>query len=102
MKLNEVAEALEVTRSNLSGSSFNDVNLSNTRFENVNLSGCILQDVNLSGVRISNASLKELCITDVALAGMTINGILVTDLLASYEAMQVLANRTVTTVEDVN
>jgi uncharacterized protein YjbI with pentapeptide repeats len=102
MKLNEVAEPLDVTRSNLSDSNFNDVNLANARFENVNLSGSLLQNVNLSGVRISNANLNELAITDAALAGTTINGILVTDLLAAHEAIQVLANRTTTTVEDIN
>jgi len=102
MKLNEVAEPLDATRSNLSSSTFNDVNLANAAFENVNLSGSILHDVNLSSARISNANLNGLAITDAALAGMTINGILVTDLFAAYEAMQVLANRTTTTLEDIN
>ena len=101
MKLKEVAEPLDATRCNLSGSTFDDVNLSDAAFEDVNLSGSQIKDANLSNVRISNANLSHLAITDAALDGMTINGLLVTDLLAAHEAMQVLANRT-TTIEDIN
>jgi hypothetical protein len=36
------------------------------------------------------------------LAGMTINGILVTDLLAAYEAVQVLASSANANVEETN
>jgi uncharacterized protein YjbI with pentapeptide repeats len=91
MKLHEVGESLDVTRCNLSGSTFHDVNLSGTTLENVNLSGGRIIHANLAGLQITDVNLTGVAISDAALPGMTINGILVTDLLESYEAVQVLA-----------
>ncbi len=53
-------QRLDVKGSDISGSTFDDVNMS----------GCTAHDVNLSGLRIE---------------GMTINGIKVEDMLAAYE-----------------
>jgi uncharacterized protein YjbI with pentapeptide repeats len=102
MKLHEVVENLDVTKCNLSGSTFNDVNLSDITLEKVNLSGGRIEDANLSGLRIANACLSGLSISDASLAGMTINGILVTDLLESHEAMQVLASISNPKIEESN
>jgi uncharacterized protein YjbI with pentapeptide repeats len=76
MKLERQTEPLDVLNCDLSGSSFNDVNLT----------GAVLDNVNLSGLKINNACMKKVSITDAALQGMTINGILVTELLAAYNA----------------
>jgi uncharacterized protein YjbI with pentapeptide repeats len=88
MKLHQFAEPLEVTRSRLVESIFNDVNLAGTTFENVNLSNARIHDVKLSHLVIDNANLSHASIAESCLHGMTINGILVTDLLAAYSAQQ--------------
>jgi uncharacterized protein YjbI with pentapeptide repeats len=86
MKLEHVRESLEASKCDLAGSTFDDVNLANVVLENVNLSGGRFHDVNLSRLQITNACCHDVAISDAALDGMTINGILVTDLLAAYEA----------------
>ena len=58
----------------LGGSKFDDVNLGNATFHNINLKGARFDDVNFSHAAIINANLE----------GMTINGILVTEMLAAY------------------
>lgn len=102
MKLYEQAEPLEARKCNLSDAIFNDVNLSNASFENVNLSGTRITDANLTGLHITNVNLGGAVIADAVFEGMTINGILVTDLLASYEAMRVLSINSSSHVEDIN
>jgi hypothetical protein len=42
----------------------------------------------MAGLRIANACLSDVAISDAMLEGMTINGILVTDMLAAYEAQR--------------
>jgi len=76
MKLQDSSEPLDVEKCDLSGSRFNDVNLS----------GTVLDNVNLTGLRINNACMSNVAISDAALEGMTIDGILVTELLAAYNA----------------
>lgn len=78
MKLENAKVCLEVVNCNLSGSSFHDVNFSNT----------VLDDVNLSHLKITNACMHDVSISDAMLDGMTINGIEVTELLAAYQAAQ--------------
>ena len=78
MKLRDVKERLEVHHADLSGSSFDDINMSGWRVDNVNLAGLKVSDANLAG-----ASIK-----DCRLEGMTIDGILVTELLQAYRATQ--------------
>ena len=56
--------------------------------EDANLSGWKVHDVNLSGLKITQANLQGASIRDSRIDGMTINGILVTDLLAAYQAGQ--------------
>jgi uncharacterized protein YjbI with pentapeptide repeats len=70
----------------LAGCSFRNVNISGATFENVNISGCKVLDVNLSGLKITKTNLQGAAISESRLDGMSINGILVTDLLAAYEA----------------
>lgn len=43
-------------------------------------------NVNFSGLRVSQANLAGATIADCRLDGMTIDGILVTDLLKTYQA----------------
>ena len=78
MKLEKAKERLEIVDCNLSGSSFHNVNFSNT----------VLDDVNLSHLKITNACMHDVSISDAMLDGMTINGIAVTVLLATYRAAQ--------------
>ena len=78
MKLKDVKERLEVHHSDLSGSSFEDINMSGWRVDNVNLAGLRLSHANLAGAAITNCRLE----------GMTIEGIAVADLLAAYRAAQ--------------
>jgi uncharacterized protein YjbI with pentapeptide repeats len=74
MKVHDVAEPIEATRANLSGSTF--TKLAGSRWNNVNLSGLRITDANLS-----HASIAESCTE-----GMTIDGIAVADLMAAYRA----------------
>jgi uncharacterized protein YjbI with pentapeptide repeats len=108
MKLHGVKECLDVHNSDISGSAYDDVNMSGSVIGNVNLAGCSFKqvnmsgaaiedanlsgwkvhDVNFSGLKIMQANLQGASIKDSRLDGMTINGILVTDLLAAYQAAQ--------------
>ncbi len=86
MELHKTAEHLNVSETDVSGSKFDDVNFSGATFENVNMSGWRVNNVNLSGLRITRANLAGAAISDARMNGMTINGILVSDLLAAYQA----------------
>ena len=96
MKLHEAKERLDVRKSDLSGSAFDDVNLSSCTVHNVNLSGASLDDVNmsgwrvnyvnLSGLRLSKANLAGASISESRYDGMTIDGVLVTEMIAAYKA----------------
>jgi uncharacterized protein YjbI with pentapeptide repeats len=70
---------------NIAGCSFRNVNISGATFEDVNMSGWRVSDVNLSGLKITKSNLQGVSIADSRLDGMTINGILVTQLLTTYE-----------------
>ena len=85
MKLHETKERLEITKSDVSGSVLDDVNMSGSTIHNVNLSGASVDDVNmsgwrvnyvnLSGLRLTKANLAGASITDSRYDGMTIDGI---------------------------
>src|SRR5260370_22007841 len=90
----EGKQRLEVHKADLSGSVYEDVNLSGGDFHNINLSGSSFDDVNMSGWRVHNVNLAGLRIDQANLAGasivngrlegMTIEGLPVTDLLAFW------------------
>ena len=86
MKLTDMTEALQVTDSNLTGSSFQDVDLSGSKINNARLQKLELQDVDFSESLIVDANLSGLEIRDCNLNGMQINGVAVTDLFAAYSA----------------
>ena len=96
VELNQVDQRLEVTQSCLSGSTFNDVNISEASFDNLNLSGAkiqnatlagsSIQDASLFGIKIANADLRHAAIADCLIDGMTIEGVAVTELMAAYRA----------------
>ncbi len=65
---------------------FTDSNIQATRFENVNLSEAVFDDVNMAGAVFGNINLSDVTISNANLTGMTINGVLVTELLAAFEA----------------
>ncbi|RED13824.1 pentapeptide repeat-containing protein [Pontivivens insulae] len=68
--------------------SVEESNLQGCRFDDVNLAEATYENVNLSGARFNNINFTNATITDANLSGMRIDGILVTDLLAAYEARQ--------------
>jgi uncharacterized protein YjbI with pentapeptide repeats len=78
MKIDGEKYRMTVTKSDLSGSVFDDVNLSGSTYENANLSGLRIDKVNLAGAVIVNSRLQ----------GMTIDGIDVMDLLAVWQDRQ--------------
>jgi uncharacterized protein YjbI with pentapeptide repeats len=82
MDLHEKKQRLDVKKSDVSGSSFDDVNMSGWR----------VNYVNLSGLRVTKANLAGASITESHYEGMTINGIAVTDMMAAYKAAQVSSN----------
>jgi uncharacterized protein YjbI with pentapeptide repeats len=96
MKIQDVAEPIEATRANLSGSTFVKVNLSGAAFSDVNLSSVTIDNVkltdsrwnnvNLSGLRITDANLSHASIAQSCTHGMTIDGIAIEDLMAAYRA----------------
>jgi uncharacterized protein YjbI with pentapeptide repeats len=98
MKLHERKEPLDVSKSDLSGSVFDDVNMSGCTLHNINLSGASLDDINMSGWRVHNVNLSGLRLTHANLAGaaiancrydgMTIDGIPVAAMIAAYKAAQ--------------
>lgn len=55
------------------------------------MTGSVFDDVNLTGARFRNVKLQDATIEESCIAGLRINGILVTDLLATYEAAKSLA-----------
>ena len=76
---------------NLAGSVFEDVNLSNTTVRNASLAGAVIEGSDVSGVRITRANLTNVAIKDSTLEGMTIDGILVTELPDAYRKVRAQA-----------
>ncbi|WP_085465355.1 pentapeptide repeat-containing protein [Mesorhizobium australicum] len=50
------------------------------------MTGSVFDDVNLTGARFHNVKLQDVTIEESCVAGLRINGILVTELLETYEA----------------
>ncbi len=71
---------------NLASCEFDDVNLSGSTYDNINLSNASFQNINMSGVSLSSLNLSGAEINDANLDGMKINGVLVTDLFSAYQA----------------
>ncbi len=84
MKIHQTKDALEVTRSNLANSVFDDVNLQGTSFNNINLSKATFTDINFSGTKFSNLNLTNVEIEACETTGMKFRGILVSDLFEAY------------------
>jgi uncharacterized protein YjbI with pentapeptide repeats len=76
---------LSVTKADLSGSHFDDVNMSGWTLHNVNMSGMRVDNANVAGLHLSNANLAGAQIRDCRLEGMMIIGVLVTEMVAAYE-----------------
>jgi uncharacterized protein YjbI with pentapeptide repeats len=74
-------------RVNLAGSSFRDVDLSGAVVDNVTAKRSQWSNVDLSGMSIRDANLGGASISESNTIGMTINGVLVTDLMKAYRAM---------------
>ena len=66
-----------------SADGFDDVNLADTRLNNVNLSDAAITDANLSRLIISDVTLQDADIKDADMTGRWINSVLVTDLIAA-------------------
>jgi uncharacterized protein YjbI with pentapeptide repeats len=79
-------QALRVSNSQLSGSTFEDVDLADSTITNVHAEGLRMLDIDLSNATIRDANLEGLSIRDSNLEGMTIDGVSVLDLFEAYEA----------------
>jgi uncharacterized protein YjbI with pentapeptide repeats len=95
MRIESQKHRLDVHHSYLSGSRFDDVNLSGSDFHNANISGCWFDELNVSGWRAHNVNLAGLkfekanlarASIDARLDGATIDGLAVSGLLAYWRA----------------
>lgn len=94
MEIKDTTERLDVARSVLPNSRFDDVNMSNTSLNNINLSilnvsranmtNMRVEDANLSNAIFKNVNMSNVSIEDAQVAGMRINGITVADMLSAY------------------
>ncbi|WGV14776.1 pentapeptide repeat-containing protein [Fuscovulum ytuae] len=85
MDLHHVTTRLEVDDADLSGSRFNNTNLSETIFTQVTLAGAQISDADMTGCRVSDATLSGavfanidlsgVVLKDCRLTGMTIDGV---------------------------
>ena len=57
MKIEHQKHRMDIHKADLSGSKFDDVNLSGSDFHNINMSGCCFDDLNMTGWRVHNANL---------------------------------------------
>ena len=86
MNVVEQKLCLNVQKSDLSGSKFDDVNFSGCDVENANMSGWRIHNANLAGLHVSNANLAGFSVSNARLDGATVDGIAITDLLAYWRA----------------
>jgi uncharacterized protein YjbI with pentapeptide repeats len=77
MRIENEKCAIAVSGSDLSQSSFRDVNLTSSVFHDVNLAGITIENADLAGARLF----------DCNLLGATIEGVLVSDLFAAYRTV---------------
>ena len=85
------------TRASMERSDFDGVNLSSSRFyavldgsrfEECRMNSVAFDDINLSDSSFNNINFSRVKITDAKFDGMRIDGILVTDLLETYRRAQ--------------
>jgi uncharacterized protein YjbI with pentapeptide repeats len=88
MDIKDISESIVASHADLTGSSLVDVSLANVWFEDVNLTGATFENVNLASTSIENANLLGLHVNNCRLDGMRIEGVLVSDLLATYRNAQ--------------
>jgi uncharacterized protein YjbI with pentapeptide repeats len=105
MKLHRTTEVLDVNDSDISGSNFNNCNLSSSfnqikfsggcfndsnmtgwKINDTNLCGLMLNDVTLSGATVQNANLSGVDFINCHFTGARIDGIPVEDMMAAYKA----------------
>jgi len=70
VKITNLREPIEVSDSNLAGSSFDNVNLQRTTFVNINFSDVRFNDVNMTNVRINAANTTGMTINDVDVSAL--------------------------------
>ena len=70
----------------MTGSRFENVDLADAVFDDVNLQGARFSNVNLTGAEWRNVSLRNATILDADIEGLRIRGVLVSDLLAAWDA----------------
>ena len=85
MKICDTKEMLLVSNTDLSRSSFTDVNLREAQFTDVNLAKAKFADINLSDATFSEVNLANVEIKDCNLSGLKIQGVLVLELLKTHE-----------------
>src|ERR1700753_1207284 len=90
MDIHHTKRRLDVRQSDISGSVFDDVNMSGCTAHNVNISGMRIDDANLAGLHISNANLAGASIRDARIEGMTIDGIDVEAALAAFRQLHAM------------
>jgi uncharacterized protein YjbI with pentapeptide repeats len=69
----------------LSGSHSQQVNLANARFEESDLSKITFRSINFTGAVLTSCNLSGVQIFSSDISGMKIDGVLVTDLLKTYQ-----------------
>ena len=79
-------EILHVHDSDVTDSHFANASLLRCRFQNVNFRQSKFTGVDFSEVSLADVNLTNASIAGANLTGMTIDGILVSDLLAAYQA----------------
>lgn len=67
-------------------SRFTDVSMQSVEFDDINMRSCVFHNINLTGARFDDVNMSGVEISNANLANMRINGILVTDLLDSFNA----------------
>jgi uncharacterized protein YjbI with pentapeptide repeats len=80
-----MADKIEVENNAIRNSVFKNTDMSGTVFENVNLSGSTFHNVNLGKCSVDDACMAQTTICDFNWVGTRIEGILVSDLLETYE-----------------
>jgi uncharacterized protein YjbI with pentapeptide repeats len=86
MRIENEKRRLDVHDADLSGSNFDDVNLSGSRFRNTDMSGSSFEDLDMSGWRVRNVNLAGASFVDARFEGAAIDGVAVADLLAYWRA----------------
>jgi uncharacterized protein YjbI with pentapeptide repeats len=89
LQLQRTARRLDANDVNLSGSVFENVNLSEAAFHDINFSGATIEAANMTGMRLTHVNLRDAAIIANHIDGMTINGMPVVEMIAAYKAASV-------------